>query len=193
MHNPLEIFTRWFKEATLTPFISDASAMTLATADRHGFPSVRVVLLKGYDERGFTFFTNMESRKSLELKENPHAALCFYWQPLGRQVRIEGMAQQVSNEEADIYYNSRPLVSRIGALVSEQSRPLDSHVALLKQVEEAKSRYSETNPPKRPAHWSGWRVFPERIEFWQEGKFRLHDRKLYTRTGSNWIVQTLYP
>lgn len=193
MDSPIKIFSQWFEEAKNSPAIFDATAMTLATADKHGLPSVRAVLLKGFDERGFVFYTNMESRKSLELKENPHAALCFLWQAIGRQVRIEGSVTQVSDKEADKYFNSRPLISRLGAMISKQSRPLDSHEALVQKVKEAEKTYSNTNPPQRPANWSGWRVAPSVIEFWQQGDFRLHDRDLYMRVGDSWKITKLYP
>jgi len=195
MNNPIEIFATWFAEAKNTPAITEATAMILATASKEGLPSARVMLLKGFDERGFTFFTNFESRKSNEIKDNPHAALCFAWLPIGKQVRIEGKIEQVSDAEADEYYASRPLISRIGAWASSQSRPLDSREILMQKVEELKKIYSEQNPPPRPPHWSGRRVIPNRIEFWQEGEFRLHDRNVYTRETptSNWQVGKLYP
>jgi pyridoxamine 5'-phosphate oxidase len=193
MKNPIKLFSQWFQEAEKNPHISDHTVMTLATANRKAAPSVRVVLLKAFDERGFVFYTNMESRKSQELKENPHASLCFYWQPLGRQVRIEGKVEQVSDKEANEYFNSRPFISRIGAWASKQSSPLVSRETLMKKVEELQKAYSETNPPPRPPHWSGWRLTPSAIEFWQEGEFRLHDRDLYTRDGAGWKVQKLYP
>ncbi|HEU5047937.1 MAG TPA: pyridoxamine 5'-phosphate oxidase [Rickettsiales bacterium] len=193
MENPFTLFSQWFEEAKNHPSITDATMMSLATATKEAMPSVRIVLMKGFDDRGFTFYTNMESRKSLELKQNPYAALCFYWQPLGRQVRIEGIVEQVSDEEADQYFASRPLVSRIGALISEQSRPLESHGVLMQKVADAQRIYSEMSPPPRPDRWSGWRVVPSLIEFWKEGDFRLHDRTLYTRLGNHWTQQKLYP
>lgn len=193
MSNPIAIFSQWFEEAGNNPAISDHTVMSLATARKNGVPSVRIVLLKNFDAKGFVFFTNLKSRKSEELKVNPYASLCFYWQPLGRQVRIDGKAEQVSDAEADIYYNSRPLISRIGALVSKQSRPLASRELLINDVEEAKRIYSEEAPPVRPKHWSGWRIVPSAIEFWQEGEFRLHDRDLYTHKGNQWEIQKLYP
>lgn len=191
--NPFALFAHWYEEAGSHPSIRDASAMILATADKNAVPSARAVLLKGFDEGGFVFFTNMESRKSNDLKENPQASLCFLWHPLGRQVRIDGKAEPVSNVEADAYFATRPFISRIGALASSQSRPLDSQEMLVKKVEELKKKYSDANPPPRPAYWSGWRVMPHAIEFWREGEFRLHDRTLYTREGTHWKTQKLYP
>jgi pyridoxamine 5'-phosphate oxidase len=135
----------------------------------------------------------MESRKSRELKENPHAALCFAWLPLGKQVRVEGKVEQVSAAEANEYYASRPFISRIGAWASEQSAPLDSREMLMKKVEALQLEYSEANPPPRPPHWSGWRIIPQVIEFWQEGAFRLHDREVYTKSGDKWDVARLNP
>ncbi len=193
MNNPIERFSEWFEAAKNQPGIINPNAMTLATATRAGLPSARVVLLKGFDERGFTFFTNMKSPKSLELKENPQAALCFYWATLGRQIRIQGKAEQVSDKEADEYYNSRPFISRIGAWASEQSQPLASREVLMDKVAELEKKYSEANPPPRPKHWSGWRVKPDLIEFWQEGEYRLHDREVYTRDGNSWKIQRIYP
>lgn len=191
--DPLKIFSEWFEEAKRHPEIADHTAMALATADSRGRPSVRVVLLKALDERGFVFYTNMESRKSNDLKENPYASLCFFWPPLGRQVRIEGKAEPVSSKEADAYFNTRPLESRIGAWASAQSRPLDSRAALMRKVEEVKAKYPEATSLPRPTYWSGWRVIPEAIEFWKLGEARLHDRDLYIREGKSWKVQKLYP
>ena len=194
MNDPIAKFSEWFELAKSTPEIAEANAMALATASKAGFPSVRIMLLKGFDKQGFVFFTNFEGRKSLELKENPNAALNFFWQPLGRQVRIEGVVEQVSDKEADEYYNTRPFISRIGAHASEQSRPLNSRATLMKKVEELQKIYSEENPPPRPQYWSGWRVIPKRIEFWQAGEFRLHDREVYNRIdGDDWRIERLYP
>jgi len=193
MNNPLGKFVEWLAEARAHTAITEPTAMTLATASKDGIPSARIVLLKGHDERGFVFYTNLGSRKAEELKENPHAALCFAWLPLARQLRIEGMAEQVSDKEADAYYASRPLISRIGAWASEQSRPLASRETLMRKVEALQEQYSEHAPPPRPPHWSGFRVIPNVIEFWQEGKFRLHEREVYTRSNNDWNVQILYP
>lgn len=193
VNNPIERFREWHDAL---PYAADDMrrvAMTLATANKAGVPSARVVLLKAYDERGFVFYTNMQSRKSQDLIENPHACLSFSWIPEERQVRVTGWAERVSDAEADAYYNSRPLLSRIGAWASDQSRTLEARAVLEQKVQELQKQYSESNPPPRPPHWSGWRVVPQEIEFWQEATFRLHDRDLYTRTPTGWAVHKLYP
>lgn len=166
--------------------------MTLATVDSKGQPSARIVLLKAFDERGFVFYTNLDSRKSREMKQNSKAALCFYWMPLERQVRIEGKVEPVSAAEADAYFATRPRESRIGAWSSKQSSPLDSRDTLVRAVAETTKKFEGQDVP-RPEFWSGWRVIPETIEFWQQGESRLHDREVYTRTGGGWTVNRLYP
>lgn len=191
--DPIARFGEWLKAASSHPQIKDATAMSLATATINGVPSVRIVLLKSFGADGFSFYTNLESRKSSEIRQNPRASLCFYWPPLLRQVRVDGIVQPVSAAEADEYYNSRPLVSRLGAIASRQSRPLDSRTTLMAKIKVLATEYTETNPPPRPDHWSGWRVVPQTIEFWQEGEFRLHDRELYRRAGEGWITERLYP
>ncbi len=167
--------------------------MTLATVNAEGVPSARIVLLRAYDESGFVFYTNMESRKSCDLNVNANACLNFCWIELSRQIRITGKVERVSDAEADAYYNSRPLLNRIGAWASSQSRPLSSREELLDKVEALQKKYTESNPPPRPAYWSGWRVVPSEIEFWQEGSHRLHDRDLYTRISGGWALHKLYP
>src|SRR5262249_50398351 len=152
-----------------------------------GKPSARIVLLKAFDERGFVFYTNLESRKSREIKANPFAALCFYWMPLDLQVRIEGKIEQVSDAEADAYFATRPRESQIGAWSSLQSRPLDSRDSLVKAVAENTKRF-EGKPVPCPPHWSGWRVVPEKIEFWQQGTARLHEREVFMRDGDGWNI-----
>ncbi|MEI7670014.1 MAG: pyridoxamine 5'-phosphate oxidase [Pseudomonadota bacterium] len=191
--DPIDIFTKWFEVAKNDKRIADATAMTLATADKNAVPSARIVLLKGYDKNGFVFYTNLGSKKSLELKENPNACLCFYWQPLGKQVRIYGKAKLVSDADADIYYESRPFLSRLGAWASNQSETLDERATLVKKLDELQKIYSEETPPPRPPHWSGWLIKPNAIEFWNDGEFRLHDRELYERDGADWKVRKLYP
>lgn len=169
--------------------------MALATADDRGRPSVRMVLLKGVDERGFVFYTNLESRKAAELAENPHAALCFHWQPLEQQVRVEGPVTVVDPAEADEYFASRGRGSQIGAWASLQSRPLASRDELEARISEVEERFSGGEIP-RPDFWSGFRVRPERIEFWSGRPSRLHERDVYTRDPADperWKIGVLYP
>jgi pyridoxamine 5'-phosphate oxidase len=166
--------------------------MMLATVGADGRPSVRAVLLKGADERGFVFYTNLESRKASELAASPHAALVFHWKSLARQVRIEGDAAPVTDDEADAYFATRPRDSRIGAWASDQSRPLDSRATLERRFAEAARQYEGREVP-RPADWSGFRIVPQRVEFWQERPFRLHDRIVFARDGSGWHKQRLFP
>jgi pyridoxamine 5'-phosphate oxidase len=168
--------------------------MTLATATADGVPSARVVLLKGADQRGFVFYTNYESRKGIELIANSRAALCFLWKSLGRQVRVEGTVEQVSAADADAYFATRARDSQIGAWASEQSRPLETRFALEKRVAEFTARHLVGTVP-RPDNWSGFRLQPRLIEFWQDGLFRLHDRLEYRRAAPDaaWTTRTLYP
>ncbi len=190
--DPFLRFAQWF-EAAQAAEPSDANAMTLATATPDGRPSARVVLLKGFDPRGFVFYTNLESSKGEELRANPHAALCFHWKSTRRQVRIDGPAERVSDAEADAYFASRPYGSRIGAWASQQSRRLDDRTTLEARVAEFQARWPEPGPVPRPSHWSGFRVVPQRVEFWRDMPFRLHDRLVFTRDGGGWAVARLYP
>ena len=187
---PLAPFRRWLDEAWKGE--PNAHAMTLATATPAGRPSARMVLLKGLDARGFVFYTNLESQKSTELFANPYAALCFMWKSLNRQVRVEGPVERVDDDEADAYFATRPRDSQLGAWASDQSRPLESRAALERRVEEFSRRFAEGRVP-RPAHWSGFRVVPERVEFWQERPFRMHDRLLFLREGGRWRRERLFP
>ncbi len=166
--------------------------MTLATADSRGRPSARMVLLKGYDPNGFVFYTNLESRKGRDLAENPHAALLFHWKTLRRQVRVEGAVKPVEDTEADEYFASRPRGSRIGAWASSQSRPMEGMFELEKRVAEYTAKFGLGEIP-RPPHWSGFRISPERIEFWKEGRFRLHERIVHIRNGTDWTIERLFP
>jgi len=187
---PLAPFRRWLDEAWRGE--PNAHAMTLATATAEGRPSARVVLLKGLDDRGFVFYTNLESRKSDELFANPLAALCFLWKSLNRQVRVEGPVEQVGDDQADAYFASRPRDSQLGAWASDQSRPLESRALLERRVDEFSRRFEEGTVP-RPIYWSGFRVVPQCVEFWQERPFRLHDRLLFIREGEGWRRERLFP
>ena len=191
---PFRRFGEIFQRAKRTD-LREPTAMALATATADGRPSVRMVLLKDFDERGFVFYTNLESRKAVELAQNPNAALCFHWQPLEIQVRIEGRAESVTADEADAYYASRARGSRIGAWASQQSRPLDAYGTLVERVNEIEAKYEGREIP-RPPFWSGYRVVPTRIEFWFGRPSRLHERELYTRAGGDaagWTKTLLYP
>ncbi|MEQ1789025.1 MAG: pyridoxamine 5'-phosphate oxidase [Rickettsiales bacterium] len=190
--NPIDKFSEWLEKAKNTTAIVEPTAMSLATADANGSPSVRIVLLKNFNENGFVFYTNLESRKSAELKQNPKAALCFYWMSLERQIRIEGKIEKVSDEEADAYFATRGRDSQIGAWSSKQSQVLPQKVDLLQNISDNIARF-ENNPVLRPPFWSGWRLVPNRIEFWQQGDFRLHERELFTISGKNWETASLYP
>jgi len=192
LDDPLELFRRWYEEAQQTEAIAEPTAMTLATATRAGRPSARVVLLKGYDQRGFSFYTNLASRKARELMENPWAALCFYWMPLDKQIRIEGAIEPVSLEEADSYFATRPKQSQLGAWASKQSQPLQGRLALERRLAKYVARYGLTTVP-RPEFWSGYRLIPDRLEFWLKQPYRLHDRVEYTRLDAVWNRQRLYP
>jgi pyridoxamine 5'-phosphate oxidase len=166
--------------------------MALATTTPDGRPSVRMVLLKGVDDRGFVFYTNLESRKGQELAGNPEASLCFYWKTLARQVRIDGAVEPVSDAEADAYFESRPRTARIGAWASRQSRPMQDSLELEKQVALFTAKFNVGHIP-RPDFWSGFRVVPRQIEFWTERLFRLHERRVYKRAGSGWTAERQFP
>lgn len=190
--DPLALFEQWLGEAEESE-PNDPTAMTLATVNVEGMPSARMVLLKGCDAQGFVFYTNYESRKGRQLLANSKAALLFHWKSLRRQVRIEGRVEQVSAVEADAYFASRNKQSQIGAWASQQSRPLEGRFELEKRVALFAAKYAVTTVP-RPPHWSGFRVVPELMEFWQDGAFRLHDRLVFSRAGeAAWTSQRLYP
>ncbi len=192
-NDPDRLFRRWFDEAELVE-INTANAMTLATVDETGMPNARVVLLKGFDMRGFVFYTNFESAKGKELLAAPKAALCFHWKSLQRQVRVRGPVEQVSATEADAYYATRPLGARIGAWASKQSRPLASRAELEEAVARFEKEFQGINPT-RPRYWSGFRVIPLEIEFWQDRPHRLHDRIVFRRGSADesWTKTRLYP
>lgn len=189
---PFRLFAAWLDDATKSE-INDPNGVALATVDSDGLPDVRMVLLKGFDEAGFVFYTNFESAKGREILGNMKAAMCFHWKSLRRQVRIRGAVEIVSDSEADAYFASRPRGSRIGAWASKQSRPLESRFALEKAVAEYTARYAIGEIP-RPAYWSGFRIVPQSIEFWHDRPFRLHDRLVFSRgDDGKWKTEKLYP
>jgi pyridoxamine 5'-phosphate oxidase len=189
--DPFALFDAWYAEARQTE-VNDSNAMALATVGADGQPSVRMVLLKGHDPRGFVFYTNLNSRKARELIDTPKAALLFHWKSLRRQVRIEGVVSGVAEAEADAYFATRGRDSQLGAWASDQSQPLPSRDVFEAQFEEMQARFEGQDVP-RPPHWSGFRVTPARIEFWQDRAHRLHERRLFTRDGDGWGEGLLYP
>jgi pyridoxamine 5'-phosphate oxidase len=189
--DPLEIFSTWLKDAEASE-PNDHNAVTVASVGADGMPSARMVLLKGYDAEGFVFYTNHESRKGQQILAHPKAALLFHWKSLRRQVRIEGEVTTVSNDEADAYFATRARQSQIGAWASEQSRPLEGRFELEKRVALYAAKHAVGKVP-RPHYWSGFRVRPRLIEFWQDGAFRLHDRLVYHRDGDAWRTERLFP
>lgn len=189
--NPIEFFSKWYEEAIKLQH-NEPGWVVLATADKNGIPSARVVLLKGYDERGFRIFTNITGRKGRELTENPNAALCFYWDEFDRQVRIEGFVERISGHEADEYFASRSRESRIGAWASRQSHIMENDGDLEQRVAEFTKQF-EGQEVQRPPFWDGFRIIPKTIEFWEKRPYRLHKRLVYTKNGANWEVVTLYP
>ena len=192
LDDPLELFKIWISDAEKKE-INDPNALSLATSNKNNEPSVRMVLLKGISKKGFVFYTNLNSPKSNDIKNNPKAAMCFHWKSLQRQIRISGKIEQVSNEEADNYFNTRPYESRIGAWASDQSKAMSKREDFFKKIDEFKSRYKdETNLP-RPKHWSGWCLNPLSIEFWLGDKYRIHERLKYYKTSNNWRKEILYP
>jgi pyridoxamine 5'-phosphate oxidase len=189
--DPFALFDAWFAEARASE-PNDANAMALATTTPDGHPSLRMVLLKGHGPDGFIFYTNLDSRKGGELAANPHVALLFHWKSLRRQIRIEGPVSPVDDATADAYFATRSRDSQLGAWASDQSRPLDSRATFEARFAEMQARFERQDVP-RPPRWSGWRVAPQRIEFWQDREHRLHERNLFVRAGENWSKGLLYP
>lgn len=189
--DPFILFKKWFDEAQ-TLDVEEPTAMVLSTASKEGVPTSRVILLKGYDERGFCFYTNMTSNKGKNLQENPHVSLCFYWDKPGRQVRIEGKAERVAEHEADAYFITRSRNSQIGAWASNQSSVMEHEDDLKKRFDEMATQFKGQDVP-RPPFWTGFRVVPHKIEFWEKRDFRLHKRTVYNKTASTWKTETIYP
>ena len=190
LENPIELFKEWFNEAKKTE-INDPNVFTLATADTNGIPSARMILLKDYSQNGFIFYTNSNSKKSSDLKENPNASLCFHWKSLLRQVRISGKVFKVSDKESDAYYKTRPYDSKIGAWASKQSSVLKNREELIKLIGDFKKKYPNENDVPRPDYWSGWSLDPNGIEFWLDGKNRIHQRLKYIKKNNNQWERTL--
>ena len=192
LDNPIDLFKEWFNEAKKTE-INDPNALALATVGKNGIPSVRMVLLKDFNKNGFIFYTNLNSKKSNEIKLNPNASMCFHWKSLLRQIRITGKIFNVSDSDADNYYKSRSYGSRIGAWASKQSSILNTRNELLKSIDEFKKKYPENLEVPRPNHWSGWNLVPTEIEFWLDGKNRIHERLRYKNTNNKWEKSLLSP
>jgi len=192
-NDPIDLFEVWMNEAKETE-LNDPNALALATTNQNNFPSVRIVLLKDFDKNGFVFYTNLNSQKGNELKNNPEAAMCFHWKSLLRQVRINGTVQKVSNKVADEYYKTRSYKSRIGAWASKQSSTLNNRDELLNSIEEYKKKYNNKDEVPRPDYWSGWNLTPKSIEFWLDGDSRIHERLKYIKDKEgNWIKSLLSP
>lgn len=192
LKDPIQQFALWFDNA-LEAKVAEPNAMTLATASKKGIPSARIVLLKGFDTEGFVFYTNYESHKGKDLKENPNAALVFFWHDLERQIRIEGKVKKVKAKESELYFHSRPKESRLGAWASPQSQPIEDRGILEETFEELQRSFEHSEPP-RPDFWGGYRLIPSKIEFWQGRPSRMHDRILYKRSSKgNWKIMRLAP
>ena len=193
LDDPIQLFKIWMDEAKKSEH-NDPNAAALATSNKNNLPSVRIVLLKDFNQNGFVFYTNLNSQKGNDLKENPKASMCFHWKSLLRQIRINGSVSQVENEVADEYYNSRSYESRIGAWASKQSEELSSRDELISSIEEYKKKYNDDNKVPRPGHWSGWNLSPLSIEFWLDRDSRIHERLKYTKgTNGKWIKSLLSP
>ena len=192
LDNPLELFKIWMSEAEKKE-INDPNALSLATMNSNNEPKVRMVLLKGLSEKGLVFYTNLNSPKSEDLKKNSKAEMCFHWKSIQRQIRIFGEITQVSDEEADAYFNSRPYESRIGAWASDQSKVMNKREDFLKKINEFKKKYKDINNVPRPKHWSGWCLNPLSYEFWLGDKYRIHERLKYNKISESWKKEILYP
>jgi pyridoxamine 5'-phosphate oxidase len=192
LDDPLELFKIWIAEAEKKE-IRDPTSSSLATVNKAGQPDVRMVLLKGLSSKGFVFYTNLNSSKSLDLKENPKAAMCFHWKSFNRQIRILGSVTQVEGREADLYFNSRPYESKISAWASDQSNPMKERSELLKKIEVFKKKYKNEKNVPRPPHWSGWCLRPLSIEFWLHKDNRIHERLRYNKIANDWKKEILYP
>ena len=192
LDDPFELFEKWFDEAKKKE-INDPNALALGTASKDGIPSVRMVLLKGFDKNGFVFYTNLNSQKSKEIKDNPNATMCFHWKSLLRQIRIVGTLKLVDDKVADDYYNSRGYESRIGAWASKQSSILASRDDLLKSIENFRNKFDNNDKVPRPSHWSGWNLKPKSIEFWLDGDNRIHERLKYIKNKDKWEKNLLSP
>ena len=192
LNDPIELFKTWMDEAKKTE-PNDPNALSLATADKNGIPSVRIVLLKDFDQDGFNFYTNLDSQKSLDIESNPKAEMCFHWKSLQRQVRVFGSINKVKDEIADKYFSSRDYGSKIGAWASEQSNVMKERTELLKKIENFKKKYKNEKNLPRPKHWSGWCLNPFSIEFWLGDEFRIHERLRYNKVSNVWKKEILYP
>jgi pyridoxamine 5'-phosphate oxidase len=193
LENPIELFNEWFNEAKKTE-INDPNALALATSSKDGTPSVRIVLLKGFNQNGFVIYTNLDSKKSIDIKSNPNAAMCFHWKSLLRQIRIAGQITKVPDEDADLYFKSREYESRVGAWASKQSSVLKNREELYQEIENYKKKYSDKNNVPRPSYWSGWNLNPNEVEFWLDGKDRIHQRLKYIKSQNGiWIKSLLSP
>ena len=190
--NPIDLFKKWFSVAEKSE-INDPNALSLATSSSDGVPSVRMVLLKGLSDKGFVFYTNFNSKKGQDLKNNPNASMCFHWKSLRRQIRISGKVNVIEKKEADDYFNSRAYGSRIGAWASLQSQSMNSRKEFLDKIKYYEKKYPDQNNVPRPSHWSGWRLAPKEIEFWLEIKNRVHERLSYKKEKNIWIKEVLYP
>ena len=190
--NPVDLFKKWFADAEKSE-INDPNALSVATSNKEGIPSVRMVLLKGLSDLGFVFYTNFNSKKGNDLKNNPNASMCFHWKSLRRQVRVTGKVTVVENDEADKYFSSRKYGSKISAWASSQSEQMKNRDEFLNKIKEYEKKYPKEKKVPRPPHWSGWRVLPNEIEFWLELDNRSHQRLVYKKENGKWIKEMLYP